>query len=164
MNNRLSDNRKVNYRANNETAKNGMSEFGSFKGRRKHMGSKKILTIKDWLGTGTGSINIEVADFLIERFGSARRIIQKLTVSRKPDQYSSRLGMMANLNKNSRSLSWGFVSMTLTVDEFSDAGVLITRKTFNFTGIAVENTLTLGEFEVVTFVFNQKGEICIGQC
>lgn len=128
------------------------------------MSSKKILTIKDWLGTGTGDLKLKIKDFSIERFGSVPQTIQKMKITRKPDQYSSRLGMMANLNKNSRSLSWGFAKMNLKVDEFSDRGALITHREFNFVSIAVENLLTLGEFEEITFVLTQQGELCVGKC
>ena len=128
------------------------------------MGNKNILTIKDWTGSGTGSIKIQIGSFMLveRRIGSTK--INKLIVYRKPDQYSSRLGMMANLNKTNHSLSWGFTEMTLTVEKFSDQGAFVSLKTMNFSSIGVENSRMNGDEEEVTFVFNQMGEFCIGQC
>ena len=100
---------------------------------------------------------------LVERRIGATKI-NKLIVYRKPDQFSSRLGMMANLNKNSHSLSWGFTEITMTVEKFSDQGAFVSLKTMNFISIGVENSKMNGDEEEVTFVFNQMGEFCIGQC
>ncbi len=120
------------------------------------MSNKKILAIKDYHNNG-GDLKIEVEDFKIER-------LNQILVSRIPDQYSSRLGMMANLNKNSRSLSWGFTEMIVMVDEFSDQGAFISHKVYVFSSIGVEQLLTLGSYEVITFAFNKKSEFCFGQC
>lgn len=128
------------------------------------MDDKNILSIKDWTGSGTGSIKFQISSYILveRRIGSTK--INKLIVYRKPDQFSSRLGMMANLNKNSHSLSWGFTEMTLTIEKFSEQGAFVSLKTMSFTRIAVENSKMNGDEEEVTFVFNQIGEFCIGQC
>ena len=128
------------------------------------MGSKKILTIKDWYGTGKGDLKLEVADYTIERLRYQSGVFDRLTIRRKPDQYSSRIGMMAYLNKNRGTLSWGFAGMTLKDDEFSNKGAAITRREFNFRGGAVESSLMADTFEVITIVSNQIGEHCIGKC
>lgn len=128
------------------------------------MSNKNILIIKDWTGSGTGNIHFQIGSYILveRRIGATK--INKLIVYRKPDQFSSRLGMMANLNKNNHSLSWGFTEMTLTIEKFSDQGAFVSLKTINFTSIAVENSKMNGDEEEVTFVFNQMGEFCIGQC
>lgn len=125
------------------------------------MGRKKTLEIKDWLGTGSGNLKLEIESYMfIERsFGS--RKIQKFVVNRKPDRHSSRFGMMANLNKNNNTLSWGFTEMTLTIEETSDAGAIISLKTFDFVSIGVENVKMNGDEEEITFVFNKKSEFTI---
>lgn len=128
------------------------------------MSNKNILIIKDWTGSGTGNIHFQIGSYILveRRIGATK--INKLIVYRKPDQFSSRLGMMASLNKNNHSLSWGFTEMTLTIEKFSDQGAFVSLKTINFTSIAVENSKMNGDEEEVTFVFNQMGEFCIGQC
>jgi hypothetical protein len=125
------------------------------------MDKKITLTIRGWSGKSTGAIDIKIGSFtLIERtLGS--RTTRKLLVYRKPDQYSSRLGMMANLNKNSRSLSWGFTEMSLTIEDFSAAGAILSSKTYDFAGIAVADSRMNGDDEEVTFVFNKKSEFII---
>lgn len=128
------------------------------------MSDKRTLTIKDWTGSGTGSIKIQIGSFMLieRRIGSTK--INKLVVYRKPDQYSSRLGMMANLNKINHTLSWGFTEMILTVEKSSDQGAFVSLKTMSFISIGVESSKMNGDEEEVTFVFNQMGEFCIGQC
>lgn len=90
--------------------------------------------------------------------------MEKLTVWRKPDQFSSRLGMMAHLNKNNKTLSWGFNEMSLTIENFSDQGIFVFRRIISFSGIAVEDSKLVSDEEEVTFVFNRKGEFCLGKC
>jgi len=125
------------------------------------MGRKKILEIKEWLGSGTGDLKLEIESYMfIERnFGS--RKIQKLVIERKPDRYSSRFGMMANLNKNNNTLSWGFNQMSLTVEETSDTGAFISVKTYDFISIGVENSRMKSDEEEITFVFSKKSEFAI---
>ncbi|MEZ5428623.1 MAG: hypothetical protein R2747_20420 [Pyrinomonadaceae bacterium] len=128
------------------------------------MSRKKILTIKDWLGTNTGNIALEIGAYmLIERVFDRQKQL-KLVVNRKPDRYSSRFGMMANLNRRNRSLSWGFTEMTLRIEDYSDAGAFVYQKVLVFSGVAVADSRMVGDEEELTFVFNSKGESCIGRC
>jgi hypothetical protein len=128
------------------------------------MKSKKTLTIKDWYGAGKGSLNIEIMDFTIERLSNANGVFDKLTIRRKPDGYSSRIGVMAYLNKSAGKLRWGFPAMTLKVDEYSKNGVAVTQREFNFHGGAVENSSAEHGFEVITLVSNMIGQACFGNC
>lgn len=126
------------------------------------MSEKRTLTIKDW--HGSSSINFQVGTFmLMEKVRQGKRT-ERLTIWRKPDQFSSRLGMMAELNKRNRTLSWGFNEMSLTIENFSDQGVFVSIKTISFSGIAVENSKLVNDEEELTFVFNRKGEFCLGKC
>jgi len=120
------------------------------------VGKKTTLTIKDWSGKGRGGITIEVGGFmLIERSFGAKKL-QKLVVSRQPDRFSSRFGMMAGLNKSNRTLSWGFTEMSLTIEDFSDTGAILSSQTYDFSGIAVADSRINGEDEELTFIFNRK--------
>lgn len=126
------------------------------------MSEKRTLTIKDW--HGSSSINFQVGTFmLMEKVRQGKRT-ERLTIWRKPDQFSSRLGMMAELNKRNQTLSWGFNEMSLTIENFSDQGVFVSIKTISFSGIAVENSKLVNDEEELTFVFNRKGEFCLGKC
>ena len=125
------------------------------------MGRKNILEIKDWLGTGTGNLKLEISSYmLIERIFPSKKI-QKLVVNRKPDRYSSRFGMMANLNKRNNTLSWGFSEMSLIIEETSDKGAIISTRIYDFVSIGVENSRINGDDEEITFVFNKKSEFAI---
>lgn len=125
------------------------------------MGRKNILQIKDWLGTGTGDLKLEIGSYmLIERTFTSRKI-QKLVVNRKPDRHSSRFGMMANLNKRNNTLSWGFSEMSLIIEETSDKGAIISTRIYDFVSIGVENSRINGDDEEITFVFNKKSEFSI---
>ena len=126
------------------------------------MSETRILTIKDW--HGSSSISFQVGTILFLEKIRQGRLTEKLTVWRKPDQFSSRLGMMAHLNKSNKTLSWGFNEMKLGIENFSDQGVFVFRKTISMDGIAVEDTKLISDEEEVTFVFNKKIEFCLGKC
>lgn len=128
------------------------------------MASKKILLIKDWYGTKKGDLKIEVVDYRIERFSYGTQTFDRLTIRRKPDQFSSRIGMMAQLNKSRGKLSWGFSGMTLKDDELSQNGRVSTHKEFNFQGAAVEKLSMEGALEVITLISFESGYLCIGKC
>lgn len=130
------------------------------------MGTKHTLTIKDWLGKGRGDISFDVGGFvMIEKSRGGQKTYQ-LIINRKPDQFSSRLGMMAHLNKSNNTLAWGFMEMVLTVKEETDKGDFVSIKTYSyFDGVAVANSRAVGRLEEeLTFTANKKGEFCIGTC
>jgi hypothetical protein len=131
------------------------------------MSSKHILTIKDWSGSGTGNLDIEVGGGfgIIEKQKGNRRSY-KLIVNRKHDQYSSRFGMMASLNQRNNTLSWGFLEVTLTVKKYSDTGVFLSVTAYSFHGgVAVAEARTVNNNEQeVTFVSNLMGDYCVGKC
>jgi hypothetical protein len=114
------------------------------------------LTIKNWLGAGTESITFPVAGYSIVERALGQAITYKLFVYRKPDRFSSRLGMMARLNQNTRTLSWGFTEMSLKIEEFSDQGALISGETREFFGVGVTGSRMVGDDEEVLFVSHKK--------
>jgi hypothetical protein len=120
------------------------------------MSNKFTLTIKKYHNDGSSqTLNLE--SYKIENQN-------RLIVSRLPDHYSSRLAMMANLNKNSHSLSWGFTEMSLFVETFSEAGFLISHRFYVFTSVAVADLLPRDSYDLIIFAFNEKSEFCVGQC
>lgn len=116
------------------------------------MNSQRTLTIRDWHGAGKGDLNLDIVDFEIQRVSFGAQLFDRVTVLRKPDQYSSRIGLMAFLNKSRRIYSWGFSGMTIKVREFSKTGAVIARREYSFSGSAVENSLAESGFEVVTLI------------
>ena len=128
------------------------------------MGSKRTLIIKDWHGTGKGDLKLEIVDFEVQRYSYGNATFERVTVRRKPDQYSSRIGMMASLNKRHGKASWGFAGMTIKEKEFSGKGAVIARREYNFSGSAVENSSARSGLEVITLITNQTGATCIGKC
>lgn len=107
---------------------------------------------------------MEIIDYKIERLSYATEVFDKLTIRRKPDQYSSKIGMMAYLNKRDGKLSWGFTEMTLRVDELSVYGTAISQKEFNFRGGGVGNSSVEDNLEVVTLLSTMVGQECAGKC
>ncbi len=126
------------------------------------MKRKKILTIKDWHGTGKGDLHLEVLDYTIERLSYATEVFDRLTVRRKPDQYSSRIGMMAYLNKSKGRLSLGFAGMTLQVAEISENGTVLAHRKFSFLGGAVGSSSTDGNLETISLISPISGADCAG--
>lgn len=126
---------------------------------------KNTLNIKNYFNNG-GNLLLKIGSFaLIEKSRNGNKTYQ-LIVNRKPDQNSSRLGMMANLNKTNKNLSWGFLEMTLTIEKFSDQGAFISKRVLTFfDGVGVAESRAVDQFEEeITFISNKKGEHCIGQC
>ncbi|MBS1794476.1 MAG: hypothetical protein JSS81_11510 [Acidobacteria bacterium] len=125
------------------------------------MGQRKILTIKGWLGTGTADLRLEILGyyFIERRFPSY--VIRKFIVNRRPDRYSSRLGMMANLNKSKGALAWGFASMSFSVETTDDDGAFVSSRIFDLTGIGTENVRMSGDEEEITFVYAEMSEFMI---
>ena len=116
------------------------------------MPRKNTLTIEGW----SGAIDIAVGSYIpIERTFGGRKF-QKLIVNRRPDQYSSRFGMMANLNKSGGALSWGFAIISLRIEECDDSGSIVSSTTYDFSGVAVADSRISGGDEEITFVFSRK--------
>lgn len=126
--------------------------------------SSKILTIKDWAGSGTNSLKLDIGSYMLIEKNVSSKQINKLVVNRKADSHSSRFGMMASLNAQNHTLGWGFPEMTLTVDKTSDQGKFISRQIFVFSSIGVESSQVSGGEEETTFVCREKSELCFGQC
>ena len=126
------------------------------------MSRKLTLTIDNWTGSGTGSISIPIGGYAMIERTLRGRTTSKLIVNRRPDQYSSRFGMMATLNKNAGALAWGFPAMSLTAEDRDARGRVLSSLTYDFTGVAVADSRVTAGDEELTFVFNAKTEFKIG--
>jgi len=87
----------------------------------------------------------------------------ELKITRKSDTRSSRLKMMAELNKRNRTLSWGFTEITQVSEHVSmDNHRLMVRSITVLTSVAVAEFRYLGgNEEEITFIANKKSEIAI---
>jgi hypothetical protein len=120
--------------------------------------SKSTLTIKQYWNNGRDlEIEVGIGFVLLDRVKNSIRIT-RLIVSRKPDKYSSRLGMFAYLHKRNGYQSLGFPEVVLTQDKYSDGGKFISRVMYGFPNVAIESLFMRDELEEITFIcsgFNQ---------
>ncbi len=118
----------------------------------------RILKIKNY-HNGGGDLTLNLESYKIERIKNQTM----LTVSRWPDQYSSRFATIANFNRE-RALNYGFTQMVLKVDTFSDNGEFISQKFIVFTSAIIAHFVPRDSYELIIFAFNEKSELCLGQC
>ncbi|MEP6922908.1 MAG: hypothetical protein ABI954_00465 [Pyrinomonadaceae bacterium] len=122
------------------------------------MSSKHTLTIKDYHNRG-GDLTVEInVSITSEKIVNSVKII-KLKVTRKPDQYSSRLGMFAFV-RNTRPgyQSLGFSQVTTTFDTYSADGKFLSRTVSVFSDVAVESLMPKGDEEEITFIARKSFE------
>ncbi len=120
--------------------------------------TKNTLTIKEYWNNGQDlEIEVGIGFVLLDSVKNSVRIT-RLIVSRKPDKYSSRLGMFAYLHKQNGYQSLGFPEVVLTRDKYSDGGKFISRVMYGFPNVAIESLFMRGDKEEITFIcsgFNQ---------
>lgn len=113
------------------------------------------ITIKDY-HNGGGDLTLKITGAQYSAPAANSEQIQ-LVVFRKPDQYSSRLGMFAFLrNTQPGYRSLGFPEITLNFIKCNDAGTFLSITTNVYFGVAVESVKPFGTEEMLTFVANRK--------
>lgn len=127
--------------------------------------TKNTLTIKDWAGTGTEKLELELnAGYSIVSRGSGETQSNTLTVTRKPDKHSPRFAMMAYLRHNKDGYgSLGFPEMILTVDKQTAAGKFLSRKIFSFAAASLDSYAKNGDEETLVFVCGELSEITVSK-
>jgi hypothetical protein len=112
------------------------------------------ITIKDY-HNGGGDLTLQITGAQYsEKAANSGRI--QLIVYRKPDQYSSRLGMFAFLRTQPGYQSIGFSQLTLSFMKCDDAGAFLSLTTTVYFDVAVESAKPSGSEEVITFVARRK--------
>jgi hypothetical protein len=113
------------------------------------------ITIKDY-HNGGGDLTLKlISAQYTEKALPASPV--KLTVTRKPDQYSSRLGTFAFLrNTQPGYQSLGFSQVTLNWMRCNEAGAFVSLTTNIFFDVAVESNKPQGSEEIITFVARKK--------
>jgi hypothetical protein len=126
------------------------------------MGSNS-LTFKNWRGTGTPDLTVEWRSSSMGSRYIAGNHVTQLTITRKSDGHSGRLGMMAELNKRNRTLAWGFGEMThVSEHESIDNHRLKMRTITVLIEVGVQNFKYEGPgVETITFIANKKSEVVI---
>ncbi|MEP6923672.1 MAG: hypothetical protein ABI954_04335, partial [Pyrinomonadaceae bacterium] len=117
---------------------------------------------KDWLGTGTGNLKIQVRESVASKktIGSVK--VVTLQITRKPDKHSSRLAMMAHLRRTENGYqNLGFPEATLTFDTYTANGKFVSRSLVDFIGISVESYARKGNEEIITFIAESSSEFAI---
>ena len=118
------------------------------------------LTFKEWAGSGTPDVTV---DWLVSQLGdkpvAGGRVIQ-LKITRKSDNRSSRLKMMAELNQRNRTLAWGFTQLTQISEHPSINNPRLRVRTITvLTSVAVADLQYIGGGEeTITFIANKKSE------
>ncbi len=121
------------------------------------MGSNLTLTIKNY-HNGGGDLQLKITSSATsEKVLSGQKII-KLIVTRKPDQYSSRLGMFAFLRNNQPGYqSLGFPQATIAMERFSDSdGKFISTTLIDYFDVYVDKVASKGAEEEITFRVRSK--------
>lgn len=114
------------------------------------------LTIKEWTGTGTPDLKIDIKASLLSDWTNAGSTKVKLRITRKSDSHSGRFSMMAQLNKRSGTLSWGFLQATMINDMRSASQATLRTVTVLFEiGVAEFVYLNDGE-EDITLIANRR--------
>ena len=122
------------------------------------MSDRHTIIIKDYFNAG-GDLKLEVKDSIVsEKPVGAVKVI-RLRISRKPDKYSSRLGMFAYVrNTQPGYQSLGFPQVTLTFDRYSADDKFISRILIYFFDVAVESSVKKGDEEEITFIAGRKSD------
>ena len=128
------------------------------------MSYRHAITIKDYFNAG-GDLKLEVKDSIISEKPVGGVTVIRLKVTRKPDKYSSRLGMFAYIrNTQPGYQSLGFSQVTLTFDKYSTDGKFVSRTLIDFFDVAVESSVRKGDDEEITFIAGKKsGEFAISK-
>jgi hypothetical protein len=122
--------------------------------REKIMSCGVSITIKNYHnGGGDLTLKLTGAQYSDKAGNSG---VFRLIITRKPDQYSSRLGMFAFLRTQPGYQSLGFTEITLNFTQCNDAGASLSLTTNVYYGVAVESVKPLGNEEVITFIARSK--------
>jgi hypothetical protein len=127
--------------------------------------SKKTLTIKNYWNSG-GDLDLKLNDgFALQISSDSTGKVKKakLTITRKPDKHSTRLGMFAFLHTKDDYQNLGFSEVTMIVDTYSDAGKFISRKVYTLFNVIIESSLMRGNDEELVFVASGISQLEISQ-
>ena len=128
------------------------------------MSIKNTLTIQNY-HNGGGDLSFEVGEgFALQLSGTKDTVNSaRLTVTRKPDKHSTRLGMFAYVRKRPGYQSLGFSHIYLIRDTYSDSGLFVSRVVYIFPNVAVDSVMMRGDREEITFLCGGFTEMAISK-
>lgn len=113
------------------------------------------ITIKNYFNRG-GDLTLKITGAQYGDGASSSKST-KLTVTRKPDEHSSRLLMFAFLrNTQPGYQNFGFPQLTLSFVRCNDAGAFLSMSTNVFFDVVVDSSKPMGDEEVITFIAASK--------
>lgn len=123
--------------------------------------NKQILTIKDYHNRG-GDLELEILHSISsEKIVNSSKII-KLKIARKPDQYSSRLGMFAFLRRKPGYQSLGFSQVTISLTRCDADGKFLSETLIDYFDVFVDSVAAKDSEEEIVFLARRKsGEFTI---
>jgi hypothetical protein len=125
--------------------------------------SKTTLTIKNWIGEE--SLELEVSDgyMIVSRTKNGKQT-NKLSISRKSDKHSNRIGLMAYLRRSKPGYeSLGFPEIVLTIDKYAESGQFISRRMIVFSPVGVDSLTPTSGDETIVFDFGTMREMIVSK-
>ena len=126
--------------------------------------SKNTLTIKNWIGEESLELEVGGGYMIVSRTKNGKQTNQ-LSVSRKSDKHSNRIGLMAYLRRSKSGYeSLGFPEIILTVDKYADSGQFLSRKVIVFSPVGVDSLTPDNKTdETIVFAFGSMSEMTISK-
>lgn len=125
---------------------------------------KNTLTIKDWIGSDSLTLDVNLGYGIISK-SKGGKTTNTLTVTRKSDKHSTRMGLFAHLRRNEPGYqTLGFPEITLMIDKYANNGQFMSRTMIIFSRVAVDS-LTAGtnNEETIVFAFGEMTEMTISK-
>ena len=125
--------------------------------------SKNTLKIKNWIGEESLELELNEGFSIISRTRGATQS-NKLTVSRKSDKYSNRIGLMAYLRRSKPGYeTLGFSEIILTIDRYADSGRFLSRTVMVFSPVGVDSLTPNNGEETIVFAFGTMSEMTVSR-
>ena len=125
---------------------------------------KNTLTIKKWYGEESLELEVSGGYMIVSRSIGGKQS-NKLTVSRKSDKHSTRIGMMAYLRRSKPGYeTMGFPEIILTIDKYADDGQFISRRVRIFSPVGVDSLTPNNKTdETIEFAFGSMSEMTVSR-
>ncbi len=126
--------------------------------------SKTTLTIKNWIGEESLELKVSDGYMIVSRTKNGKQT-NKLSISRKSDKHSTRIGLFAYLRNNQPGYeTMGFPEIILTVDKYADSGQFLSRKMIVFSPVGVDSlTPDNKNDETIVFAFGAMSEMTVSK-
>lgn len=125
--------------------------------------NKNTLTIKNWIGEESLTLEVNLGYGIVSKTKGAMTI-NRLTVSRKSDNYSNRIGLMAYLRRSKPGYeTLGFHEIILTIDDYAANGQFLSRTIMIFSPVGVDSLTPNSGEETIVFAFGTMTEMTVSK-